>query len=208
MPDSEQTPLDLIELEMFAPRLRRIAFIAIVIGVALGFLLSLLLPMPLAVLIAVVLAGPPAVASLLRLRIRTWLSGTVVRARRSLWTQEVDLAKAVTVELYVRAGRMTQVGARVGDGTGSVAIDLAMYLGNAGRELNVLALRKLADALSASDIAPAATLTSVLVEQLKAEARDAVLGERPLYRAARLARDSGRIAETTLTDAEVARLLD
>ena len=67
---------------------------------------------------------------------------------------------------------------------------------------------KLADALAASELVPAAALSSVLIEQLRAEARGAGLAERPLYRAVELVTAEGRVPRTTLTDHEVAGLLD
>ncbi|MGV9301456.1 hypothetical protein ACWDNU_45865, partial [Amycolatopsis sp. NPDC003676] len=64
---------------------------------------------------------------------------------------------------------------------------LAMYTDSgSGRELHLLGLRKLADALAASELAAAVAVSEVLVQQLRAEARDAGLGERPLYRGVRL----------------------
>lgn len=46
------------------------------------------------------------------------------------------------------------------------------------------------------------------MEQLRAEAREAGLEQRPLYRAVLLARDAGRVPQTTLTDHEVASLVE
>ncbi|MGK8490914.1 hypothetical protein [Nocardia asiatica] len=46
----------------------------------------------------------------------------------------------------------------------------------------------------------------MLVHQLRAEARDAGLEERPLYRAVRLARAKDAVSPIVLTDTEVATL--
>ena len=127
---------------------------------------------------------------------------------RAIGEKHVDLASAVSAELQVRAARVSQVILRVGDGRTGLGVGLALYTDTGGRELEVLALRRLADALSASELAAAAAVSSLLVEQLRAEARGAGLEERPLYAAVRLVRDAGRGPLSTLSDAEVAGLLD
>ncbi len=109
----------------------------------------------------------------------------------------------------MRAARVSQVIVRVNDGShGLIMVPIALYSGEGGRELDILALRKLADAVASSELASAAAISSVLVEQLRAEARGAGLGERPLYRAVELARAAGRVPQTTLTDHEVASLVE
>lgn len=75
-----------------------------------------------------------------------------------------------------------------------------------GRELHLLGLRRLADALAASQLAAAVAVSAMLLHQLRAEARDAGLEERPLYRAVRLARSKDVVSPIVLTDTEVAAL--
>ncbi|TSD94656.1 hypothetical protein FOS14_20335 [Skermania sp. ID1734] len=200
--------IDLVPTQLVAPRLRRIAAIAVVVGVVVALLAGAATTWPVGIVAGAVVGGPTAVAALLSMRRRTWLTGTVVRSRRLLRTRHVDLAAAQTAELTVRSGRISQISLKIGDGNRSAAVPLALYTDTGGRELEVLGLRRLADGLAAGELVAAAALSSVLVEQLRAEARGAGIDERPLYRAVRLVRDSGRASFTTLSDAEVAALLE
>ena len=208
MANADTIPLNLLAPSQIAPRLLRTAALFAFGGVVAGFVFYLFVPAIIAIIIGLVVGLPVVIVIMLTLRARILLSGTVIHERRAFFSHKVDVAEAVTVELAVRAARVNLVIMRVGDGRNFVTIPLAMYLDDAGRELPVQALRGLADALDASELVPAVAMASVLVQQLRAEARDAVLGERPLYRAMRLALDAGRSSESTLTDGEVASLVD
>ncbi|MCX5045298.1 hypothetical protein OG921_19210 [Aldersonia sp. NBC_00410] len=209
MPEPDElTALDLVDPALIAPRLRRVALIAAAIGIAVAVVVGLLVSWPIGLLVGAVIGGPTTISALLGLRRRIWMSGNVIHARRPLGVRRIDAAAAVVAEVQVRTGRVSQVALRVGDGDAVVTVPLALYTDTGGAELAVLALRRLADALAASDLAAAAAVSSVLVQQLRAEAREAGLEQRPLYAAARTVRDAGRGALTTLSDAEVAALLD
>ena len=205
---AEQTPLDLVPMALILPRLRRVALVAFAVGVVCVLIFGWLISWPIGLVVGLVVGAPTALSALLTMRRRIWLAGTTVHSRRALGEKHVDLASAVSAELQVRAARVSQVILRVGDGRTGLGVGLALYTDTGGRELEVLALRRLANALSASELAAAAAVSSLLVEQLRAEARGAGLEERPLYAAVRLVRDAGRGPITTLSDAEVAGLLD
>ncbi len=86
-------------------------------------------------------------------------------------------------------------------------VPLAMYTdAGSGRELHILGLRRLADALSRSELAAGLAVADLLVHQLRAEARDAPLPDRPLYRAVTAARAKDYVAAIVLTDQEIAAL--
>jgi hypothetical protein len=209
LPDPDQpTALDLVDTALIVPRLRRLSLIAAAIGVAAAVVVGLLASWPIGIVVGVVVGGPTAISALLAARRRTWMSGTVIHARRALGQRTVDVAAVVSAELQVRIGRVSQIALRVGDGNTQVTVALALYTDTGGAELGVLPLRRLANALAASDLAAAAAVSSVLVQQLRAEAREAGLHERPLYAAVRVVRDAGRAPLSTLSDAEVAGLLD
>ncbi|MCA1007635.1 hypothetical protein LCL87_18140 [Rhodococcus hoagii] len=191
---------------MLAPRMRRVALVAVLIGIVVGGVVALFAAPLVALAVGVVIALPTAVSALLATRRRIWLAGTTIYASSWLIERRVDVAQAVSVEFVVRAARISQVAVRIGDGRTARTVPLALYTADGGRELDVLALRKLADALSASELAPAAAAASLLIDQLRAEARGAGLEERPLYRAVALVREAGRVPQTTLTDEEVAGL--
>ncbi|WP_077041471.1 hypothetical protein [Rhodococcus sp. MTM3W5.2] len=201
-------PLDLIPSSLIAPRLRKVALFAIVLGVVVAVGVGFFASTGLAVLVGAIIAVPTALSALLTMRRRIWLTGTTIHARHGLRTRSVDASRAVSAEVVVRAARVSQVGVRIGDGNALVSIPLALYTDDGGRELDLLGLRSLADALNAGELAPAVAVASVLIGQLRAEARGAGLEERPLYRAVRTAREAGRVPQTVLTDHEVAGLAD
>ncbi len=202
----EEYSLDLIPASMLAPRMRRVAIVSIAIGVVVGGIVAVFAPALVALAVGAVIGLPTAVSALLATRRRIWLEGTTLHSSNGLRRRRVEVAQAATVEFVVRSARISQVAIRVGDTRATQTVPLAIYATGGGRELDVLALRKLADALSASELVPAAAAASVLIEQLRAEARGAGLEERPLYRAVELIRDAGRVPQTTLTDQEVASL--
>jgi len=207
-PTAVKISLDFAPTELIARRLRRVALVSAEVGLAVGLVSAIFVRWQVAVVIAVVVGAPVAIFAYFMSRRRMWLAGTVVHSTRAFSTRRLDLAHTVTAELLVRIARFNQVSVLLSDGSTSVTVLLAIYLDAAGRELEPLPLRKLADALATSELVAAAAVSSVLLQQLRAEARDAVLGERPLYQAMALARDSGRSGLTALTDAEVAALVN
>lgn len=207
-PDTEPVSLDLVPIALIAPRLKKIAAGVIVLGVLVGLVVSLFASTSVALLVGFIIAVPTSLAVLMTLRRHITLYGSKIRAQAGFRTNEVDVAHVVSAELMVRTGKISEASMKLTDVKSSVRIPLALYTPGGGRELDILALRKLADALASSELVPAAALSSVLIEQLRAEARGAGLVERPLYRAVELVKATGRVPRTTLTDHEVAGLLD
>lgn len=205
---SARVELDLVPVELIAPRLKKVALGAVVIGILLAVVASFFLPVAVASVLGAVVAVPTAGSAWVGLRRRTWLSDNIIHARGGFRTKQLAVAKVVSAEVQVRTARIDQISLRLYDGNSRVTIALALYTKGGGRELPILSLRKLADALWTSELVPAAAIASVLVDQLKAEARDAGLNERPLYRAIELVRDAGRTPLATLTDREVAALTE
>jgi hypothetical protein len=205
----EITDLDLIPPELLVPRLRRaaaaVSVVAVVLGAVVGLLASSFM---LGALATVILAVPPVSVVLLVARRHTWIDGTTVHQRFRVRHRRVDFAEAVSVEVVVRAAKVSQVLLRVSDGNATVTVALALYTVNGGRELQPMGLRSLANALSSAALVPAAAAASVLIKQLRAEARDAGLAERPLYAAVTMVKNAGREQGTVLTDKEVAELSD
>ncbi|MGU3433284.1 hypothetical protein ACNHUS_09705 [Actinomycetes bacterium M1A6_2h] len=209
MARGEITDLDLIPPELLIPRLRRAAVLACAVAVAFGVVVGILSSSFLmGALITAVLAVPPVVTVLAVARRHTWIDGTTVHQRSRLRRRHVDFAEAVSVEVVVRAAKVSQVLLRVSDGNASVTVALALYTVSGGRELQPMGLRSLANALSSAALVPAAAAASVLIKQLRAEARDAGLAERPLYAAVTMVKNAGREQGTVLTDKEVAELSD
>ena len=206
-PAAGPVALDLVSAEFLAPRLRKIVVGSAAIGVVLAVVLALFLPVWVAVLVGVIVGGPAALSGWLGLRRRVWLDGPQLCAR-GLRTRRLKMPEVVTAELTIRTAGIDQISLRLYDGRTPIVVPLALYTKGGGRELPILALRTLADSLWTTELVPAAAIASVLVDQLRAEARDAGLDERPLYRAVDLVRSKGRTPQATLTDREVAQLLD
>jgi hypothetical protein len=187
--------------------LRRLALAAVGVGLGAALLAALIVPWPIALAIGLVVGAPTVAYAVALRRRRMWLSGTTIHARRAFGVRQVDIAAANGVEVLVYPGRLSRIVLRVTAGADTQVIPLAMYTdAGSGRELHLLGLRKLADALAASEMAAAVAVSTMLVHQLRAEARDAGLEERPLYRAVQLARAKDYVSPVVLTDQEVAAL--
>ena len=136
------------------------------------------------------------------LRRRLWLEGNTVLVRT--WrTRAVDIVEARRIDLLVTDVRgMRTVSLMLGAGgrRASAKIDLAVYAGTGGRELGVLALRRLANALMNNIEANGMVFSELLVAQLKSEARGDGAAERPLYRLASAA-PRGKLAQRFTMDA-------
>ncbi|WP_051162593.1 hypothetical protein [Nocardia brevicatena] len=207
-PEPEQPiGLDLVAPELYAPTLRRLALAGLGMGIGAALLVTLVAGWGLGVLIGVVVGAPTVVYALALRRRRIWLSGTTVHARTLLRERVIPVAEATGVEVLVYPARLSRVALRITAGPDSQILPLAMYTdAGSGRELHLLGLRRLADALVASPLAAALPVAEMLARQLRAEARDAGLAERPLYRAVALARDRDYVSPVVLTDEEVAGL--
>ncbi|WP_228001578.1 hypothetical protein [Nocardia australiensis] len=205
-PDRE-IGLDLVAPEMYAPMLRRLALAAIGVGLGAALLAALLVSWPVSLAIGVVVGAPTVGYAIALRRRRMWLTGNMIHARRLFGQHRLDLAAATGVEVLVFPSRLSRIALRITAGADTQIVPLAMYTdAGSGRELHLLGLRKLADALAACPLAGAVSVSTVLVAQLRAEARDAALEQRPLYRAVRLARAKDYVSPIVLTDAEVAQL--
>ncbi|EOM75896.1 hypothetical protein DW322_13565 [Rhodococcus rhodnii] len=199
--------LDLVPVALVAPRVRAVATGAVVVAVVVGALIALLTTPVAGLVTGLVIAVPVVTVSVLGLRRGITLDRTTLTAVAGLRSRSVDVTHAQSVDLVVRSLRMAEVAVRVTDDRTTVTVPLALYVGSdGGRELEILPLRRLADALARAEDVSAAAVSAVLVDQLRAEARGAGLGERPLYRAVELAR-SGHPRVAVLSDSEVASLL-
>ncbi|MFE3544518.1 hypothetical protein ACFXK0_16285 [Nocardia sp. NPDC059177] len=204
---AEPVGIDLVAPEVFAPMLRKLALAALGVGVGVTLLSAIWLSWLPALVLGLVVAVPTIGYVFAFGRRRMWLSGTVIHAHRLVGERRIDLAAATGVQLLVFPGRLSRIVLRVTAGADTQLVPLAMYTdADSGRELHLLGLRKLADALAASELAAAVAISEVLVQQLRAEARDAGLTERPLYRGVRLVRAKDAVSPVVLSDTEVAEL--
>nr|WP_169336495.1 hypothetical protein [Nocardia transvalensis] len=187
--------------------LRRLTAAALAVGVVAALLLALVVAWPIAVLAGLVLGAPTAIYAMAVQRRRMWLAGTVIEARTLLGRRRLDIAAAGGVEVLVYPGRLSRIVLRLTADRSIQVVPLAMYTdAGSGRELHILGLRTLADALAASELAAGLAISALLVGQLRAEARDAGLEERPLYRAVQLVRAKDTVQPVVLSDREIAAL--
>ncbi|SER95485.1 hypothetical protein [Actinokineospora terrae] len=193
-----KAPTDLIPLSLTEPDRRRgvlSLLVALVLGAALGGVVGLiggqtagLVTAGVVVLLLLLLAWASARRTL-------WLRGGTTVVARTIGSKSVDLRAADRLELLVTDVRgIRTVGMLVGHKSTSINVALAMYSGTGGRELGILVLRKLADALAGSENPAGLVFSQLLVAQLRAEAKGEAAPERPLFRLGSLA-PTGKLAQ-------------
>jgi hypothetical protein len=175
---------------------------AVVIAAAFGFFGGLVGGEVTGLVVAVVVAALLGYIVVFTARRRVWLSDGAVLVR--VWrTRRIELARAERIDLLVtdvRGMRTISLLLNARRRGRSAKIDLAVYAGTGGRELGVLALRRLANALMNNIEANGMVFAELLVAQLKAEARGDAAADRPLYRLASAA-PTGRFAQRFTMDA-------
>lgn len=189
------------------PALRRRRLLSGLIGVvifaaAFGGLAGLIGGQVAGLVVAAVVALPLLYVVLFAVRRRIWLEGTTLLVRT--WrTRHVDIVQASRIDLLVsdvRGMRTVSLLFNARQRGKTAKIDLAVYAGTGGRELGVLALRRLANAVMNNIEANGMVFSELLVAQLKSEARGDGAPDRPLYRLASAA-PSGRLAQRFTMDA-------
>ncbi|MBB3053245.1 hypothetical protein FHS23_004289 [Prauserella isguenensis] len=145
--------------------------------------------------VAVIVAAALGFVVASNARRQVWLDGRTV-VMRSFGSRRVDLVTASRIELLlsdVRGSRTVSL-LVTSESNKAVKVDLAIYAGTGGRELGILALRRLADALADNIEANGLVFSELLVAQLRSEARGDGAADRPLYRIASLA-PQGKLAQ-------------
>lgn len=175
---------------------------AVLVGAAFGGLAGLLGGQVVGLVVGCVAALPLAALVVSNARRQVHLEGATVLVRT--WgTRRIDLVTASRIDLLVtdvRGSRTVSLLVNAGGRGGAVKIDVAVYAGTGGRELGVLALRRLADAVVNNLEAGGVVFAELLVAQLRAEARGDAAADRPLYRLASAA-PTGRFAQRFSMDA-------
>ena len=198
---------DRLPLHREDPRLRRKRIVSGLVGVflfaaAFGGIAGLIGGEAAGLVVAALVALPLLYLVVYNLRRRLWLEGATVLVRT--WrTRAVDIVAARRIDLLVtdvRGTRTVSLLINAGQRRHNAKIDLAMYAGTGGRELGVLALRRLANALMNNVEANGMVFSELLVAQLKSEARGDGAADRPLYRLASAA-PSGKLAQRFTMDA-------
>ncbi|MCX2732336.1 hypothetical protein OOZ19_19020 [Saccharopolyspora sp. NFXS83] len=192
----ETVDLDLLDQATVRKRARNVVIAALIVAAAFGGIVGLVAG-PLGFAVGAAAVGMPLLLLAYgESRKTSWLTGSEVSVR-ALGTRMVDLRTADRLDVVITDVRgMRTVGLLVaGPPKGkAVTISLAMYAGTGGRELGVLALRRIADALASVGSTHALVLSELVVAQLRAEARGDGAAARPLYRLASAA-PQGRMAQ-------------
>jgi hypothetical protein len=196
----ERIPIMLHEPGTGRRRVGMALAVSLVLGAAIGGVVGLIagrIPgLVTAAVVVLLLMGLSWVSG----RRQVWLEGTRLMAK-TVGTKSVDLRHAERIELVVTDVRGTRtIGLLVGARGKTINLPIAAYAGTGGRELGILVLRRLADALAASENTSGLVFSELLVAQLRAEAKGEAAAERPLYRLASLA-PSGRLAQRLKTEA-------
>jgi hypothetical protein len=198
----QRTPLDLLPGTLLRRRGTMVSGGAVAMGAVFGTIFGVLGGWPVGLAAALVTCGPLLVAAMAEARRHCWLQGGVVYVR-ALGTRSVNLREATALELLITEVRgVTSVGVLVtGPPKGkTINVPVATYAGVAGRELDILALRRLADALAGGSKTDGLVFAELLVAQLRAEARDEPAETRPLYRVTGMA-SGGRFTRRVRADA-------
>ena|SRR5699024_6126606 len=192
---------ELVALAGDNTRARRRRSLAGLVGVLLfaaaaGGIVGLLAGRIFGLVAAGVVGLPLLYVVLYNVRRRVWISGheLIVRTWRK---RRIDLVTAERIDLLVTEVRGTRTVALLvnsGQRGAAVKVDVAVYTGVGGRELGVLALRRLADAVINNTLANGMVFAELLIAQLRAEARGVGVSDRPLYRLASTA-PAGRLAQ-------------
>lgn len=198
----QRTSLDLLPGTVLRRRAAVVSGVSVLLGAAVGGVIGLFAGRLAGLGVGVVVALPLLVLAFAEARRRSWLRDGVVSVR-AFGTRSVDVRKATRIELLITEMRGSRaVGVLVSGPPKHKTINIAVatYAGDSGRELDILALRRLADALAGGTEPDGLVFAELLVAQLRAEARDEPAGGRPLYRIAAMA-PGGRLAHRVRSDA-------
>ena len=199
--------VDLIPPRVVLPKVRR--------AVAVGLLVTVVIAVVVAVLAgpvwgtAVLVAGAaPGLGG--------YLGGPSVRVgphprvlpRRPRRPPRVPLSAPDAAPPLAEVARLAQVSLRIRHGRTTVRLPVALYEGPGrgrvrGRELPMLGTRRLAEALDRNRRAEVRDIGRVLAEQSRSQASSTPMRDRPLFRAAGIAREVGGAEELVFTADEV-----
>lgn len=164
-------------------------FVLVLIMAAAGGIVGLFLGQAGGLIAAAVVGLPLLLIVTYSVRRRIWLDGGDLVVRT--WgTRRIRVAEAKRVDVVITQVRGARtVGLLIGGGKGAaVKVDLAVYQGSGphagGRELGILPLRRLANALMNNTEANGMVFAELLVAQLRSEAKGDPVDERPLCRLA------------------------
>lgn len=199
--------VDLVPPRLLLPKVRRALATGLAVTVVVAVVVALLAGPAWGVVVLIAGAAPGLGGYLGVARRRIVLDHRVL-TRRTLRTQRMNLMDADEVDLVAEVARYAQVSLRLRQGRTTVRLPLALYAGSGrgrvrGRELPMLGTRRLAEALERNRHPEVRDVARVLAEQSRAQATSTPIRDRPLFRAAGIAREVGGADELVFTADEV-----
>lgn len=185
--EDERIPLQGDDPQQRRRRLVSLLIVVLLLAAAIGGIFGLFLGRDGGLIAAAVVGVPLVYLVLYTTRRRVWIQGGALLVRT--WgTRRLEVAKAQRIDLLITQVRGTRtIGILIGaeeKKSRAVKVDLATYQGGGGRELSVLPLRKLANALMNNTDSNGMVFAELLLAQLRSEAKGDPLEDRPLYRLA------------------------
>ncbi|WP_019203147.1 hypothetical protein [Tsukamurella sp. 1534] len=199
--------IDLIPPGMTLPKVRRALLAGLVVSIMVAVAVAVVAG-PVWGTVLLLAGAAPGVGGYLGVARRSVILDHRVVTRRTLRTQRVNLMDADEVDLVAEVARLAQVSLRIVHGRTTVRVPVALYgapqRGRVrGRELPILAMRRLAEALDKNPLPEVRDIGRVMSEQSRAQATSMPKRDRPLYRAAGIAREVGGREELVFTEDEV-----
>lgn len=199
--------VDLIPPRLTLPKVRRALFVGLAATAVLAVVTAILAG-PVWGAAVLVAGAAPGIGGYVGVARRRVTLDHRVLTRRTLRTQRVNLMVAEEVDLVAEVAKLAQVSLRVRQGRTTVRVPVALYGSPGrgrvrGRELQMLGVRRLAEALERNRRPDVRDVARALSEQARAQAMSIPMGERPLYRAAGIAREVGGGEELIFTIEEV-----
>jgi hypothetical protein len=194
-----ELPLDLLAPQQLRRRARTTAIGVLLVSAAIGGLIGLVGGRVAGLAAAAVVGLPLLVLIIAESRRRTTLHGSAITVR-AVGSRMVDLRRMNRCQVLVNSVRGERtISLLVRGKNATVTVALARYAAAGGVELGIVALRALADRLAATGDVAALVISTLLVAQLRAEARGAGPAQRPLRRVAELV-PPGRLARVVAAD--------
>ncbi|BDH57221.1 hypothetical protein [Tsukamurella sp. PLM1] len=198
--------VDLIPPQLTLPKVRRALGVGLAVTVLVAVVVAVLAG-PVWGSVVLVAGATPGLGGYLGVARRRVVLDHRVLTRRTLRTRRVNLLAAEKVDLVAEVAELIQVSLRVRHGRTTVRVPVALYGSGRGRvrgrELPMLGVRRLAEALERNRRPETRDIARVLAEQARAQATSVPLRERPLCRAAGIAREVGGADELVFTADEV-----
>ncbi len=199
--------VDLIPPRLMLPKVRRALAVGLAVTVVIAVIVTVLAG-PLWGIVVLVAGAAPGLGGYLGVARRRVVLDHRVLTRRTLRTQRMNLMDADEVDLVAEVARFAQVSLRLRQGRTTVRLPVALYEGSGrgrvrGRELPMLGTRRLAEALERNRDPDVRDVGRVLAEQARAQASSTPIRDRPLFRAAGIAREVGGSEELVFTADEV-----